>query len=74
MDLDRGIENKTPMDDLAREMASVLDYQDHITMWKSLATRLIERQCEQESERLRNTNANHDRLTEKLCQATQISY
>lgn len=34
VDLDRGIETKTPTDDLEREIASTLDYQDCIIMWK----------------------------------------
>ncbi|KAL0150932.1 hypothetical protein M9458_053851 [Cirrhinus mrigala] len=64
VDLDRGIENETSTDDLEGEIASALEYQDRIIMWKSRAKRLLERRLEQESERIKSP-ANHERLPEK---------
>ncbi|RXN21761.1 mitogen-activated kinase 4-like isoform X2 [Labeo rohita] len=64
VELDRGIENETSTDDLEGEIASALEYQDRIIMWKSRAKSLLERRLEQESERIKSP-ANHERLPEK---------
>ncbi len=35
VDLDRGIEDEMPTDELEAEIASTQDYQDRITTWKT---------------------------------------
>ncbi|KAJ7999845.1 hypothetical protein DPEC_G00198630 [Dallia pectoralis] len=53
-DIDKGIEDETPTDELEAEIANTQDYQDHILTWKTRTKRLIQKA---ESERPWVSNA-----------------
>ena len=55
-DLDKGIEDETPTDELEAEIASTQDYQEHILLWKARASRLIQRERDTVSARVSNAS------------------
>ena len=52
MDLDKGIEDVTPLDELDMEIAAAQEYQERILTWKSRATRRIQKEQESVSARV----------------------
>lgn len=68
VDLDRGIEDETPTDELEAEIASTQDYQDRIITWKTRTKRLIERSRESVSARVGDMDSvrSHNQQTVKL--------
>lgn len=52
-DLDKDNEDATPMDELEKEIASAQDYQERILLWKARASRVIQRERDTVSVRVR---------------------
>lgn len=67
--LERAIEEEIPMDELEADIVKTVDYQDHLTLWKSQAMRLIEREGAVAGERttawLSDVSAHSSRMTSR---------